>query len=233
MLFELHDRLMNVSESINQCYSTNTVVYVTVSFILAMFGIFFETKEIFYNFKNELNLAMMATSYILWGIQNNSIIIVLLHLCEGTREHAYDSSMIVHKIVQKKPLFLLQSNIFYNKMKSFSLQTLHRKKTFSFSGQGLFIFDHTFLFSVRLKTVTTQIQELFKVQNSRISCSFFSFSLFIARRSVQEHHIWLYCFSLICHSDAIRMHKKWTLQSDKRLQRFYTMWWFFRKQRHF
>lgn len=175
MLFELHDRMMNVSESINQCYSTNTVVYVTVSFILAMFGIFFETKEIFYNFKNEFNLAMMATSYILWAIQNNSIIIVLLHLCEGTRENAYDSSMIVHKIVQKKPLFLLQSNIFYNKMKSFSLQTLHRKKTFSFSGQGLFIFDYTFLFSVRLKNSNNANSRIYLKSNIRISCSFFKF----------------------------------------------------------
>lgn len=148
MLFELHDRMMDISESINQCYSLNVVVYVTVSFIFAMFGIFFETKEIFYNFKDEMNLAMMATSYILWAIQNNSIIILLLKVCEDTREMAYETSMIVHQIVQKKPLFLQQSNIFYNKMKSFSLHTLHRKKTFNFSGQGLFLFDYTFLFSV-------------------------------------------------------------------------------------
>lgn len=113
-----------------------------------MFGIFFETKELFYNFKKEENLWMMATSYILWAAQYNAIIFILLHSCEVTRDAAYDSSMIVHKIIQKKPSFLLQSNIYYNKMKSFSLHVLHRKKTFNFSGQGLFVFDYTFIFSV-------------------------------------------------------------------------------------
>lgn len=148
LLFELHDRLMDVCEGTNQCYSINTVVYVTISFIYAMFGIFFETKELFYNFKDAENLSMMATSYILWAIQYNVIIFVLLHVCEGTREAAYDSSMIVHKILQKKPSFLLHSDIYYNKMKSFSLHVLHRKKTFNFTGQGLFNFDYTFIFSV-------------------------------------------------------------------------------------
>lgn len=150
ILFELHDRLMDMSEATNQCYSTNAIVFVTISFIYAMFGIFFETKELFYNFKKEENLWMMATSYILWAAQYNAIIFILLHLCEVTRDAAYDSSMIVHKILQKKPSFLLQSNIYYNKMKSFSLHVLHRKKTFNFSGQGLFVFDYTFIFSVSL-----------------------------------------------------------------------------------
>lgn len=148
VLFELHDHMMDVSEGTNECYSTNTIVYVTVSFIYAMFGIFFETKELFYNFKDDDNLSMMATSYILWAIICNAIIFVLLHVCELTRECAYESSMIVHKILQKKPLFLIQSNIYYNKMKAFSLHVLHRKKTFNFSGQGLFLFDYTFIFSV-------------------------------------------------------------------------------------
>lgn len=148
MLFELHDHMMDVSEGTNECYSTNTIVYATVSFIYAMFGIFFETKELFYNFKNEENLSMMATSYILWAIIYSAIILTLLNVCEVTREYAYATTMTVHKILQKKPSFLQQSDIYYNKMKSFSLHILHRKKTFNFSGQGLFIFDYTFIFSV-------------------------------------------------------------------------------------
>ncbi|XP_055295136.1 gustatory and pheromone receptor 33a-like [Sitodiplosis mosellana] len=147
ILFELHDRLMDASEATNQCYSTNGIVFVTVSFIYAMFGIFFETKELFYNFKDADNLWMMAASYILWATQYNAIIFVLLYVCELTRDAAYDTSMIVHKILQKKPSFLLHSDIYYNKMKSFSLHVLHRKKTFNFSGQGLFVFDYTFIFS--------------------------------------------------------------------------------------
>lgn len=139
---------MDTAEEINQCYSTNTVVYVTVSFILAMFGIFFETKELFYNYKSEMNFSTMATSYILWALQNTIIIFLLLQVCEMTREKAYDAAMIVHEILQVNPVFLQHSNVFCNKMKSFSLHLLHRKKTFNFSGQGLFIFDYTFIFSV-------------------------------------------------------------------------------------
>lgn len=192
---------MDIAEGINQCYSTNTVVYVTVSFVLAMFGIFFETKEFFYNFKSEMNFSIMATSYILWALQNTIIIFLLLQVCEVTREKAYDTPMIVHKILQENPVFLHHSNIFYNKMKSFSLHLLHRKKTFNFSGQGLFIFDYTFIFSV----------SLFEAQWCRKLILLFDFIICLPhRRSVPAHHTWLFCFSLICHSDAIRMHEKWT-----------------------
>lgn len=193
---------MDMSEATNQCYSTNAIVFVTISFIYAMFGIFFETKELFYNFKKEENLWMMATSYILWAAQYNAIIFMLLHLCEVTRDAAYDSSMIVHKILQKKPSFLLQSNIYYNKMKSFSLHVLHRKKTFNFSGQGLFVFDYTFIFSVSLV--------FFFVFPSEWLLRFIRqilFWLHFDRQSVQEHRISSFYFSLICLLDAIRTHK--------------------------
>lgn len=65
-----------------------------------------------------------------------------------TRDEAYDSALIVHKILQNKPVFMLNDEIFYNKMKSFTLQILHRKNTFNFNGLGLFQLDYTFIFSV-------------------------------------------------------------------------------------
>lgn len=147
MLFGMHDHLLDLSESVNRSFSTNTIIYVTVSFVYAMFGVFFETKELFYDFPNDLNLSMMATSYILWALQYIAIIFILLRVCEGARGSAYEAAMIVHKIVQKKPKFM-EDDCFYNKMKSFTIHLLHRKKTFNFSGEGLFIFDYTFIFSV-------------------------------------------------------------------------------------
>lgn len=150
-IFELHDRLLDISERINDFYSTNAVIFVTVSFIALMFGIVFVTKEIFYHFKGENNMSIMAASYIVWSIPNISLIFLLLHTCETTRNMAYDTSLCVHKIIQKRPIFMVESDIFYSKMKAFSLQLLHRKRTFNFNGQGLFNFDYTFIFSVSLR----------------------------------------------------------------------------------
>lgn len=115
-----------------------------------MFGVFFETKELFYNFPNDLNLSKMATSYILWAVQYISIIFILLRVCEETRSSAYEAANIVRKIIQSKPKFMQNDDYYYNQMKSFIIQMLQRKKTFNFSGEGLFIFDYTFIFSVSL-----------------------------------------------------------------------------------
>lgn len=123
-------------------------MYVTISFILGMFGIFFVIKEVFYDFSDESNLTHMACSYVLWSAQYGGVILILLRVCEQARRSAFETPLIVHKIVQRKPLFIEHNDIYYNKMKSFTLHSLHRKKTFQFSGQGLFIFDYTFIFSV-------------------------------------------------------------------------------------
>lgn len=152
-LFQLHDRLVEACEMANKCFSKQTVVYVTISFILGMFGIFFVIKEIFYDFSNESNLTHMACSYVLWSSQYGCVIVILLRVCEEARRLASETPLIVHKIVQRKPLFMLRHDIYYNKMKAFTLHSLHRKKTFQFSGQGMFSFDYTFIFSVSLHVV--------------------------------------------------------------------------------
>lgn len=183
ILFEMHEVLMNVSEEANQFYSTNTIPYVTVSFCYALFGIVFETKALSHS-PNNTTIIVMATSYILWAIQYIAIIIILLHTCELTRESAFDTSTIVHKILQKKPTFLLHSDIYFNRMKSFSLHLLHHKQTFNFSGQGLFVFDYTFVFSVsvRLKIAHTK-------KKNHLLLVILCFVCFVCRRSAQEHHI--------------------------------------------
>lgn len=125
-LFALHERLMNISEMANQFYSINSIPYVTVSFIYTLFGIVFEAKALSHDPKIEA-IIIMATSYILWAIQYIAVILILLHTCELTRETAFDTAMIVHKILQKKPQFVLHSDVYYNKMKSFSLHLLHQR----------------------------------------------------------------------------------------------------------
>lgn len=149
-LFVLHDRLMDVSEVINRCYAINTMAYVTVAFVYTIFGIFFGAKLLRNNMNNGVILSMIASSYILWSIQYIVVMTVLLKQCKATREAAYDTTMAVHKILVKKPLFLLETDFYYTKMKSFSLHVLHRKKTYNFSGHGLFICDYTLIFSVGL-----------------------------------------------------------------------------------
>lgn len=45
-----------------------------------------------------------------------------------TCEASCDSALIIHKILQNKPVFMINDEAFYGKMKSFTLQILHRKK---------------------------------------------------------------------------------------------------------
>lgn len=49
-------------------------------------------------------------------------------LFSNTRDEAWESALIIHKILQNKPVFMLHDETFYGKMKSFTLQILHRKK---------------------------------------------------------------------------------------------------------
>lgn len=42
---------------------------------------------------------------------------------------------------------MINDEAYHGKMKSFTLQILHRKKVFNFHGLGLFKLDYTFIFS--------------------------------------------------------------------------------------
>lgn len=46
----------------------------------------------------------------------------------NTRDESCEGALIIHKILQNKPAFMLNEETFYNKMKSFTLQILNRKK---------------------------------------------------------------------------------------------------------
>lgn len=47
---------------------------------------------------------------------------------------------------------MVTDEIYYTKMKSFTLEILHRKKNFHFNGLGMFNLDYTFIFSVCSKS---------------------------------------------------------------------------------
>ncbi|KAJ6649967.1 Gustatory and pheromone receptor 33a, partial [Pseudolycoriella hygida] len=152
-LFGLHDSLLDISESINDVYAIQIVTFVTVSFVTILFGFFFETKVkvkhkvIFWLWGKNTQLILIGSSYLIWSVMTALIIYTILTICTKAREAAYESALIVHKILQNKPVFMLNDEIYYNKMKSFTLQILHRKNTFNFNGLGLFQLDYTFIFS--------------------------------------------------------------------------------------
>ncbi|XP_037038933.1 gustatory and pheromone receptor 33a-like [Bradysia coprophila] len=146
-LFALHDSLLDISEDINDVYAIQIVTFITVSFVTILFGFFFETKVIFWLWGKNTQLILIASSYLIWSVMTALIIYTILTICTKAREAAYESALIVHKILQNKPVFMLNDEIYYNKMKSFTLQILHRKNTFNFNGLGLFQLDYTFIFS--------------------------------------------------------------------------------------
>lgn len=148
-LFTIHDKLCDLSEFINKAFGVQIVVYVTTAFIITLFGFFFETKIIFWELGGTFSkLVLVASSYVLWGLLASMVTYGMLSACTAAREEANESALIVHKILQNKPAFMLNDEVYYNKMKSFTLQVLHRKNTFQFHGLGLFSLDYTFIFSV-------------------------------------------------------------------------------------
>lgn len=119
-------------------------------FLFANCILFFcpDAKVLFWAWSQQTQMLYFASSYLCWGIMNACLIYALLSICNTTRNEACESALIVHKILQQKPAFMGSDDMYYNKIKSFTLQILHRKNTFHFSGLGLFSLDYTFIFSV-------------------------------------------------------------------------------------
>lgn len=146
-IFALHDHLTDLSEIVNDGFSLQVVTIITVFFVIVIFGFFFETKVLFWAWGSAMKLVLVSTSYLLWGVLSSGFIYIMLNICTRTRDQANKSALIIHKILQMKPSFMLNDETYYNKMKSFTLQILH-KKNIGFTGLGLFSLDYTFIFSV-------------------------------------------------------------------------------------
>ena len=146
-IFLIHDELCEISELVNSAFAVQIVVLVTGTFAITLYGFFFDTKVIAWNPSLSNPLIKLATSYVLWGVATCSGIYLILNICTSTKEESFESAMIIHKILQNKPAFMIADDTYYNKMKSFTLQILHRKNVFHFNGLGLFFLDYTFIFS--------------------------------------------------------------------------------------
>ncbi|XP_049302783.1 gustatory and pheromone receptor 33a [Bactrocera dorsalis] len=146
-LFKLHDKILSLSVLVNAEFGAQCVPYMAACFVITIFGIFLETKVMFIvGGKNEL-MDYVIYLYVIWSFTTMMVAYFVLRLCCNTNAHSKQSAMIVHEIMQKKPAFMLGNDIYYNKMKAFTLQFLHWEGYFQFNGIGLFALDYTFIFS--------------------------------------------------------------------------------------
>ncbi|XP_055856180.1 gustatory and pheromone receptor 33a [Episyrphus balteatus] len=148
-LFHLHDRILTLSRITNHEYGAQTVPYMAVCFVLGLFAIFMETKVNnvvrAYGYVDVVIYTEMI--YIFWSVITVVVAYVVLRLCCNANGYSRKSAMVVHEIMQKKPQFMMGNDLFYNKMKSFTLQYLHWEGFFQFNGIGMYALDYTFIFS--------------------------------------------------------------------------------------
>ncbi|XP_034473577.1 gustatory and pheromone receptor 33a [Drosophila innubila] len=146
-LFKLHDKILSLSVLTNGEFGPQCVPYMAACFVVSIFGIFLETKVNFIVSGKSAVLDYMTYLYVIWSFTTMVVAYIVLRLCCNANNHSKQSAMIVHEIMQKKPAFMLSNDLFYNKMKSFTLQFLHWEGYFQFNGIGLFALDYTFIFS--------------------------------------------------------------------------------------
>uniref|UniRef100_T1GXB1 Gustatory receptor n=1 Tax=Megaselia scalaris TaxID=36166 RepID=T1GXB1_MEGSC len=129
-LFSIHEKILSLSVMTNNEFAPQIVPFMTMCFCTTLFGIFIETK-----------------TFVIWSIITISVAYLVLRLCCNAYNDMKKTAMIIHEIMQKKPPFMMASDLYYNKMKSFTLQYLHWESYFKFNGCGLFTLDYTFIFS--------------------------------------------------------------------------------------
>ncbi|XP_037823141.1 gustatory and pheromone receptor 33a [Lucilia sericata] len=146
-LFKIHDKILSLCVITNAQYGPQCVPYMAVCFVIAIFGIFLQTKVYFVVGGKNPILDYMVFIYMLWSMSLMLVAYLVLRLCCNANGFSKQSAMIVHEIMQKKPAFMLGNDVYYNKMKSFTLQFLHWEGFFQFNGIGLYTLDYTFIFS--------------------------------------------------------------------------------------
>ncbi|XP_059221477.1 gustatory and pheromone receptor 33a [Stomoxys calcitrans] len=146
-LFELHDKILSLSVLTNAEYGPQCVPFMAVCFVITIFGIFLLTKVYFIVGGKSRLLDYVILLFLVWSVITMAVAYMVLRLCSNANSFSKQSAMIVHEIMQKKPAFMLGNDLYYNKMKSFTLQFLHWEGYFQFNGIGLFTLDYTFIFS--------------------------------------------------------------------------------------
>lgn len=147
-LFSIHEKILSLSVMTNNEFAPQIVPFMTMCFCTTLFGIFIETKVIFVAGGINDFLDYIAETFVIWSIITISVAYLVLRLCCNAYNDMKKTAMIIHEIMQKKPPFMMASDLYYNKMKSFTLQYLHWESYFKFNGCGLFTLDYTFIFSV-------------------------------------------------------------------------------------
>ncbi|XP_012155325.2 gustatory and pheromone receptor 33a [Ceratitis capitata] len=146
-LFKLHDKILSLSVLVNAEFGAQCVPYMAACFVITIFSIFLETKVMFIVGGKNHVMDYVIYLYVIWSFTTMMVGYFVLRLCCNTNAHSKQSAMIVHEIMQKKPTFMLGNDVYYNKMKAFTLQFLHWEGYFQFNGIGLFALDYTFIFS--------------------------------------------------------------------------------------
>jgi hypothetical protein len=85
------------------------------------------------------------------------------HFHSNAREESCESALIIHKILQNKPAFMVNDESFYSKIKSFTLQILHRKKvlTRNWSHCKQFIIQFVIALTSKLKWICSHFLKVF------------------------------------------------------------------------
>ncbi|XP_055903359.1 gustatory and pheromone receptor 33a [Eupeodes corollae] len=146
-LFWLHSKILNLSRLTNHEYGAQTVPYMVMCFVTTIFAIFLHTKVMVEVTGQSLTLNFVAQLYMMWGAITLIVAYIVLRLCCNANGYSKKSAMIVHEIMQKKPQFMMGNDVYYNKMKSFTLQFLHWEGFFQYNGIGMYTLDYTFIFS--------------------------------------------------------------------------------------
>ncbi|KAL5273580.1 Gr33a family protein [Megaselia abdita] len=146
-LFRVHEKILSLSVMTNNEFAPQIVPFMTMCFCITLYGIFIETKVIFVAGGINDFLDYIANTFVIWSIITIFVAYLVLRLCCNAYNDMKKTAMIIHEIMQKKPPFMLGSDLYYNKMKAFTLQYLHWEGYFQFNGCGLFSLDYTFIFS--------------------------------------------------------------------------------------
>lgn len=96
-------------------------------------------------------------------MSKNQNLIHKFHFHSNTREESCESALIIHKILQNKPAFMVNDESFYSKMKSFTLQILHRKKVENHNWNHCkqFIIQFAIALTSKLKWICFRFQKVF------------------------------------------------------------------------
>lgn len=148
VVFLLHDKLIDLTENINDFFALTVAIHITVTYVMLLFGVFFMAKVLFWNSERSVHMILYSLNFIFWSLNGCFVLYLLLFFCETTRENIFHSSTYIYDLTQSDAEFLVDNDHYYHQLKAFTIQLLHRKKVFTFSAVGLFNLDFTFIFSV-------------------------------------------------------------------------------------